>query len=227
MVQQGGDRYPVGSDETRGSVVKIGLKAAAAGLVLAMAGGVASAALVFSDEVGDRDGFGGGLLQSGDLFDPLFGVSADPADAVGTDEMLDRVEVTHSLSFSGTLTGAQLTLFHGGWGGKAPARVAFNGVDIGPLTVGEVGDENLAWLDTLDLFPLLSGRPDLLTGTYRVTISTTPIDDVQVDDGVLDFSRLTFVTDAGGTTPIPEPTSWALTGLALAGLAASRRRLAR
>lgn len=226
MVQQGGSRYPVSSDETRGSVVKIGLRAAAAGLVLALAGGVASAGMVFSDEVGDRDGFGGGI-KAGNPFDQLIDVWADPADVGGTDEMVDRVEVTHTLSFSGALTGAQLTLLHGGWGGKAPARVAFNGVDIGPLTVGEIGDENFAWRDTFDLFQLLSARPDLLTGTYQVTITTTPIDATQFDDGVLDYSQLTFMTDAGGGIAVPEPTSWALTSLALAGLAASRRRQAR
>lgn len=209
----------------RGSVVKIGLKAAAAGMVLALAGGVASAGAVFNSQVGDDDGFGSGLIQPGDLFDPIFDVLAD-ADAAGTDEMLDSVEVTHALSFNGNLTGASLTMVHGGWGGKAPARVLFNGTDIGPLTVGEVDVDNYARLDTFDLFQLLDlgNKPNLLTGTYRVTITTTPIDGVQFDDGVLDFSRLTFVTDAGGTTPVPEPTTWALTALALAGLAASRRQ---
>lgn len=207
-------------------------------MVLALAGGVASAGLVVS-EVGVANGFGVAVAADGsfDSFDIELGMP--PGD--GTDEWLVGTSVHHQFApFSGNITAATLTLGSGGWGfldpaGSASPATVFiqSGVDqleIGMLSLGENGDVNVS---ATDVFTLTSDALALLaSGDVQVRIvpvfglhatGTDPEDDY----GVLDFSRLTITTDAGGTSQVPEPTTWALTALALAGLAASRRRQAR
>lgn len=228
MVQPGGNRYPGRVNEIRGRVVNLSLKAASAGLALVLASGIASANMVFSNRVGDVDGFGIGATTPNQPFFALDVLDFGSPDLDGTDELIDETEVNHQYTFSGNILSAKLTLFHGGWGAFGPARLLFNGTQVATLMLGEVGNDNITLRETFDLFQLLdlTNNPSLLTGNDLVRIVSVPGTDLggPFDDGVLDYSLLTITTDAPGTTPVPEPTSWALVGLALASLAASRRR---
>lgn len=199
--------------------VKTCLRAAFAAVLLGTAG-IASAGAIVS-QVGDKDGFGIGVL-AGDVFDP-FDVQFGSPDGDGTDEWVDGgLSVQHVYSLTGNILSASLEVFSGGWGRFASAEVRLNGLRIGDLTAGQTSTvDGIANLDPFDLTPYIA----LLTGNDTIHIVPMGTTDLAGDDGVLDYSLLTIVTDPSGT--VPEPTSWALTALALAGLAASRRRQAR
>lgn len=201
--------------------VKKYLLAALAAVLLGTAG-ISSAGVVVS-QVGDEDGFGIGV-KAGDSFN-VFDVWFGLPDGDGTDEWIDGgVSLQHVYTWTGNILSATLEVFSGGWGRFAAAEVRLNGQRVGDLTLGQTANvEGIANLDSFDLSSYIA----LLKGHDTIDIVPMGTTDEAGDDGVLDFSRLTITTDSGGANPVPEPTSWALVGLALAGLAASRRRQAR
>ncbi len=179
---------------------------------VALAIPVSAAAAVITSQVGDADGFGLGVADGDGFF--VLDVLADPSDPAATDTLLADAVVHHVYALSGQVVSASLELFTGGWGTYGPARVLFNGTDIGALSLGEVADDSLAHLDVFDLAPVIG----LLTGNDVVAIA--PIAGFEIDRGVLDYARLRVVTDA---TAVPEPgalplVAWALAAAAVMGL---------
>jgi len=194
--------------------MKQAIKTLVAAVALATAGGAMAAPVV--SLVGDKDGLGLGL-SSGDGFN-FFDVG--PADGDGTDELLDGGMIaSHISNWSGTLIGASLEIFSGGWGLDGQAGVYFGTHFLGLLSNGDdTGPNgNQAFLDTFDLTPYLLE----LTGNDSFEIRTAA-----GDAGALDYSQLTLqVRDAiGDPGTVPEPATLALVSLALAGVSWQRRR---
>jgi hypothetical protein len=191
----------------------------ALGLALALAAAPASAATVEA-RFGALDGLGIGLA-SGASFD--YGDLVNPQ-ADGTDDwVFGGFTAQLPVSWSGSLTGATLQVFAGGWGLDGNAGVYLNNQFIGELSNGDSGSDPLshAYLDSFDLGAFLG-----LIGIDN----TLEIRAVNPDDGgSLGFFKLTLQTqDAGGGNTVPEPDGAALAAVAIvsAWLASRRRRQA-
>jgi len=185
-------------------------------LALAVLGSAAQAGVVES-RFGPTDGLGIGLT-SGDTFE-FFDLVNPQLD--GTNEWVEGGFTAQlSVSWSGSLTGASLEIFAGGWGFGGDASVYLNNQLVGLLTNGD-GDQtglfvNTAWLDGYNLASMLGQ-----IGTSN-TIEIRTLD--ANDFGSLGYIKLTLQTrDAGGGS-LPEPASFVLAAVALAGAAMTTRR---
>lgn len=185
-------------------------------LALAVLGSSAQAGVVES-RFGETDGLGIGLASGGTFeFYELDNPQAD-----GTNVWVEG-GFTAQLSplWSGSLTGASLQIFSGGWGFGGDASVYLNNQFVGFLTNGD-GEQtglfvNTAWLDSYDLTSILGQ-----IGTDN-TIEIRTLD--AGDTGSLGYIKLILQTqDATGNT-VPEPGSVALAGIAIAGALLTRRR---
>lgn len=185
-------------------------------LAFAVLGSAAQAGVVES-RFGATDGLGIGLANGGSFeFFDLVNPQAD-----GTNDWVEGgFSAQLAVSWSGSLTGASLEIFSGGWGFGGNAGVYLNNQFVGQLTNGD-GEQtglfvNTAWLDSFDLASVLG-----LIGTDN-SIEIRAVD--TADFGSLGYIKLTLQTqDATGGT-VPEPASVALAGVALAGALLARRR---
>ncbi|WP_457418147.1 PEP-CTERM sorting domain-containing protein [Roseateles sp. P5_E7] len=186
----------------------------ALGLALSLATSAAAAATV-ETRFGALDGLGIGLA-SGDSFE--YGNLINPQ-ADGTNDWVGGgFTASLSISWSGSLTGASLQVFSGGWGFGGNAGVYLNNQLVGELTNGDSGggDLSYAYLDALDLSAFLG----LIVADNAVEIRTADPD----DGGSLGYIKLILQTqDATGNT-VPEPGSVALAGIAIASVLLTRRR---
>lgn len=187
----------------------------ALGLALSLAIAPVSAATV-ETRFGALDGLGIGLSSGGSFeFEDLVNPQAD-----GTNDwVFGGFTAQLGASWSGSLTGASLQVFSGGWGLGGNAGIYLNNQQVGELTngdgTGSGAGVNQAWLDSFDLAAFLG-----LIGTDN-TLEIRAAD--PEDGGSLGFFKLTLTTQDAGNT-VPEPASIALAGVALAGALLTRRR---
>lgn len=195
--------------------MKRGLKILVGALALALSGAAAATPVV--SLFGADNGMGIGLVAGTDFF-PF---DLDMPGGDGSGEWVNGFgAIQHVNAFNGTVVGAVLEIFSGGWGYGGTAKVMFNGNLLGTLTSTDPsvlgGDANRTVLDSFDL----SGHLDWVTGHDAVSFEFADV----LDFGAIGFSRLTLqVNDATGGN-VPEPASLALVGLALAGVSLQRRR---
>ncbi len=191
------------------------LRARFLALALAVLGSTAQASVVES-RFGATDGLGigladGGTFQFADLTNPQADGTNDWTFGGFTAEL--------GASWSGSLTGASLDVFAGGWGLGGQASVYLNNQFVGLLTNGD-GDPdglgNTAWLDTFDLAAVLG----LIGADNTVEIRTVDAD----DGGSLGYVRLVLQTQDAADGTMPEPGSLALAAVALAGAVRVTRR---
>jgi hypothetical protein len=186
-------------------------------IIAAALGGLASlaSATTIVNSVGDKDGFGIGVLPN-QGFD--FSLVTGPAEAGGTDIwMYGNHSWTHTYSLIGLgpITSASLEIMTGGQGLGGLSSLYVDGHYVGTLTDGDdTGPAyNYARLDVFNLTPFAS----YLNGADTITVAT-----YQPGDGwVLDYSQLT-ISDGGASAPDGGFTMLLL-GLGLSSLGVARR----
>jgi MYXO-CTERM domain-containing protein len=187
----------------------------ALGIALSFGASLATAATV-ETRFGALDGLGIGLA-SGDSFE--YGNLINPQ-ADGTNDWVGGgfTASLASISWSGSLTGASLQVFSGGWGFGGNAGVYLNNQLVGELTNGDsgAGDLSYAYLDSFDLAAFLG----LIAADNAVEIRAVDPD----DGGSLGYIILTLQTQGATGNTVPEPASAALAAVALAGVLLTRRR---
>ncbi|MDT7838371.1 PEP-CTERM sorting domain-containing protein [Aquabacterium sp. OR-4] len=190
------------------------LRAAALAAVMVLAP-LASQAGQVTSRYGALDGLGIGV-GDGQAFEflDLLGPEADGTNGWAFGGFSAQIDS----AWIGTLTGASLQVFAGGWGYNGAAAVFLNNQQIGTLSVGEdANGTNTAHLDQYDLGAFLG----MLTGQDLVEIRTVDVD----DGGVLGYFQLSLQTQTGGGGTAPEPTSaWLVAAALAAGVLARRRR---
>jgi len=151
--------------------------------------------------------------------DPNFPASSGTGTGFGTYDTVTHV-LTWNFTISGLSSAARLAHFHFGAPGlfRGPIRIETPSLDIGPPFGDLLGNTGGSFAGSQDFDdPFTPGLPaggiaqlqsELLAGNWYINIHT-------VNFGAGEIR---------GQINIPEPTTFALLGLGLAGLAASRRR---
>ena len=181
-------------------------------------------AMTIVDLVGDKDGFGMGILP--DAAFPIFNAgTVGPSDGDGTDELISGGDTdfsythTYDLTGFGPISSASLEIMTIAQGFNELSNLLIDGVFVGTLTDGDIagnpGGQNIARLDTFDLTPFIGQ----LDGDTTFTIDTP-----SGDGWAFDYSELTIIGgDATGAVPEPITATLGLMGLGVLSMATRRR----